>query len=86
MFLKFTEEEELINKARTLATMLEFANSKGDPTISKHAELLRDCANTIDDLVGGVRHYQERVDILEKQLFEAEKDKNGDIPSTTKEG
>lgn len=73
MFLKFTEEDELINKARTVATMLEFANSKGDPTIAKHAELLRDCANTIDDLMGGIRHYQERVDNLERQLCETEK-------------
>ncbi len=80
MFLKFTEEDVLINKARTVATMLEFANSKGDPTIAKHAELLRDCANTIDDLVGGIKHYQERVDMLEKQLFEAEKKEDGRIP------
>lgn len=83
IFENYNSERELSAKARTVATMLEFANAKEDPTIKKHHKLLTELAETIDCLVDiceekreCINGLRERVNTLQECLDKTEDDGN----------
>lgn len=70
---RFTYEKNLVNEARTVATMVDWLNTKNDSSIEKWTKLLRELAGCIDDHCDLFRHYEERIEFLEKKLNESEK-------------
>lgn len=66
-------EQNIANEARTIATMLDWSNNKNDSSIEKLTKLLRDLAMVIEDQMSAMRHYEERIEFLEKKLNESEK-------------
>lgn len=69
----FTYEKNLVNEARTVATMLDWSNTKNDSSIEKWTKLLRQLAGCIDDHCDLFRHYEERIEFLEKELARYQK-------------
>lgn len=66
-------EQNIANEARTVATMLDWSSNKNDSSIEKLTKLLRDLAMVIEDQMSAMRHYEERIEFLEKKLNESEK-------------
>lgn len=68
----FRFEENLVNEAQMVATMLDWSNAKNDPQIEKWTQLLRNLAGTVKDQIDIIKHMDERIEELERQLAKAE--------------